>query len=179
MSITWLKTKEIPLPPIENVEGLTAEDIMEKIRAFYIRFEKYDGECQDFMESYFLELLSNYPKSLCTRNMTESLKQLITIMYLASKPERKRAGDWDGYSYEDLAVMFDISKATVHEAIRQKEAEVKELLEDTKLRGTAKKIALEELIKEEKLKILEQNNQKNSQTEQTANSPPRRDIDNS
>jgi hypothetical protein len=46
--------------------------------------------------------------------------------------------------------MFDLSKATIYEAVRQKEAEVKQLLEEAKLRKKAEEIALEELVKEEK-----------------------------
>lgn len=41
--------------------------------------------------------------------------------------------------------MFDVSKATVHEAIRQKEVEAKQLLEEVSLHGEANRIAFEEL----------------------------------
>jgi predicted DNA-binding protein YlxM (UPF0122 family) len=175
MSLNNLRTEGIALPPIETEEGLTAKDIMDKIRSFYIRFEKYSGESADFMEGYFLELLRDYPKSLCSRNMTESEKQLITMIYVESKPnpESEDKDPWPGYSYEDLAVMFDISKATVHQAIRQKETEAKRLLEEARLKQTAKKIALAELVAEEKEKLkLEQKNETIEQTtEQTPQNP--------
>lgn len=50
---------------------------------------------------------------------------------------------------------FDRSKATVHEAIRQEEAEVKQLLEEPNLRAEAREIARQQLIEEEKLKLLQ------------------------
>lgn len=167
MSLTPLKSKSIPLPPVETEDGLSAKEIMDKIRSFYFRFEKAsNSDMQDFGESYFLGLLRDYPQSMCNRNMTESLKQLIALIYFESKPEpEEKKPIWNGFSYEDLSIMFDLSKATIHEAIRQKEAEIKQLLEEAKLRKKAKEIALEELVREEKEKLkLEQNDQMNEQT---------------
>jgi len=122
--------------------------------------------------------------------MTDTLKQLVTIIYLDSKPEHEKIKDkieikrlerqlhtqqldynsrrnvedrisslknqdyWPGYSYDDLAVIFDLSKATVHESVRQKKIEIKQLLEKPNLRKEARALALEELKQEEKLKLL-------------------------
>lgn len=161
------KAKGVPLPPIETEDGLTAKDLMDTIRGFYVKFEKCDGESQEFMEGYHLELLHSYPKSMCSRHLTETAKQLIAIYYFSSKPkyqEVELSDPWLGYSYEDLAVLFDLSKATIHEAIRQKEAEVTKLLSEVKLRSKARSIALEEMVQEEKQKILEEKLKENKQT---------------
>lgn len=164
-----LKKLGVDLPPPESEEGLTARDIMNKARSFYARLEECDSEISEYAESYFLNLLCEYPKSLCSRNLTENFKLLIALIYLESKPNPEDTKPyWDGFSYEDLSVIFDISKATVHEAIHQKEAEAKQLLEEAKLRTKAKEIALKQLVEEEKFK-LKQNFQK--ETEKQVNEP--------
>jgi len=186
MILTLLKNKGIPLPAAETEDGLSAKDIMDKVRSFYVKFEKCEGEESEYAEGEFLELLYQYPKSMVARHMTDTLKTLIALIYFESKPEKMEKkepttmilsngrkitfdwDDWEGYSYDDLALMFDLSKASIHEAIRQKEAEAKQLLEESKLRKKAKTIALEELVKEEKLKLLEKNlTESKETTEQT------------
>ena len=69
------------------------------------------------------------------------------------KDKTNSPGDWQGYSYEHLALIFDGSKATIHEAIHQKETEVKQLLTEAMLRQKARSIALDELVKEEREKL--------------------------
>ena len=199
-TLFMLRKKNIPLPETEQEDGLTAKDIMNKIRSFYRKFESKNVE---FVDSDFLELLLNYPNSMCSRNMTETTKMLVTLIYFESKPTEKKKKHrieikklqkqlesnqlgsfgrtqieaeikaiksydyWPGFSYEHLAIMFDRSKATIHDAIRQKESQVKQLLRDSNLRGKARSIALEEMIKEEKLKLLEQKQLKNRPNKQT------------
>lgn len=180
MSLRLLREKGIPLPPVETEEGLTAKDILDAMRGFYLRLEKeLDSEIADYAESYFLELMANYPKSMCSQHMTDSLKLLIASIYFESKSEpNDKELTWEGYSYEDLSVIFDKSKASIHEAIRQKETQVKQLLEESQKRTEAKAIALRELIEEEKAKLRreKENNQKNEQmSERTANTPERED----
>ena len=68
-----------------------------------------------------------------------------------------------------------MSKATIHEAIRQKEAEVTKLLSEVKLRGKARSIALEEMVQEEKQKILEEKLEENKQTNERTPIPPERE----
>lgn len=156
MGLDVLRNRGYELPPIETVEGLEAKDIHDKILSFYRRLEKArDDTFQDCAAADFLELLRDYPQSLCSKHMSESQKLLMAILYFESKPDSKdKDACWRGFSYEELSILFDVSKATVHEAIRQKEAEVKQLLEKPKLRTKARAIALEELVKEEKLKLL-------------------------
>jgi len=154
MNLAILKNKGIVLPPSETEEGLTAKEIMDKIRSFYIKFEKCNSLMSDYAEGYFLELLYHYPKSMCNRHMTENQKLLMALIYFESKPKPEEENPvWNGFSYEDLSIIFDCSKATVHEAIRQKEAEAKKLLAGVQLRERAKEIALKQLVEEEKQKL--------------------------
>jgi len=188
MNLSLLRSKGIELPEIEMEDGLTAKDIMDKIRSFYHRFEKKSDE---WSEAEFLELMCNYPKSMCNRHMTETIKQVIALVYLDSKPTQEKIKDqkeierlekqlekhdltfeverqskemlanlknrnYDpGYSYEDLALIFDLSKATIHEAVRQKKREATQLLGQPNLRAEARALALDELKKEEKARILQ------------------------
>lgn len=167
MSLNIMRSRGIPLPQIETADGLTAKEILDKIWSFYAKLDSSHSEIDDFAEGYFLQILRDYPKSLCAQHMTDSLIQLIATLYFDDRIEEKpkEKGDWEGYSYEHLALMFVRSKATIHQAVHQKETEVKQLLKEAMLRGKARSIALEELVKEEKEKLkLEQNNQKNEQT---------------
>ena len=172
MSLNIMRSKGIPLPPIETADGLAGKEIINKIWSFYAKLEGSHTEIDEFVEGYFLELLRDYPESMCSQHMTDSLRQLIAIMYFEDrmKDKSKTIGDWEGYSYEHLALMFDRSKATIHEAVHRKETAVKQLLAEASLRQNARSIALEELVKEEKEKLkLEQNNRKSEQTtEQTS-----------
>jgi hypothetical protein len=143
-----------------------------------MKLSKLDGESQEFMEGYHLELLHSYPKSMCSRHLTEKAKQLIAIYYFSSKSQYQEvelSDPWPGHSYEDSGAMFDLSKATIHEAIRQKEAEVTKLLSEVKLRGKARSIALEEMVQEEKQKILEEKLKEDKQTNERTPIPPERE----
>jgi len=186
MILTLLKNKGIRLPAVETEDGISAKEIMDKVRSFYLRLEKCDSDESEYAEGDFLELLYHYPKSMVAKHMTDTLKQLIAIIYFESKPEKVEkkettflcVGDkkikwepdvWEGYSYDDLAVLFDLSKSSIHQAIGEKEKEAKQLLEEVRLRVKAKAIALEQLVEEEKQKLLEKNlTESKETTEQTA-----------
>ena len=156
MNLAFLRKKGIMLPAIETEKGLKAKDMMDKIKGFYTRLDKASGDIADFAPCYFLELLANFPLSICSRNMIETCKKLITLYYFASKPNPEEEEPiWDGFSYEDLSLIFDRSKASIHDAIKEKEVEVKELLEEVSLKAKARALALEELVEEEKKKLLE------------------------
>jgi hypothetical protein len=103
-----MKRKNIPLPPSETEEGLTANDIMHVIRSFYLRMEKINNDdVTDYAEGSFLELLKDYPKSMCSQHLTETMKELIALIYFESKPEpEKKDPLWEGFSYEQLALYF-------------------------------------------------------------------------
>jgi hypothetical protein len=179
MSVRDLVRRGVPLPAFETEDDLAAKTILEKIRNFYLKLEKASCEVTDFAEGYFLELLRYYPQSLCSRDMTDSLKLLLAMMYFESKPEChsiKLDDPWPGYSYEDLGLVFDRSKATIHEAIVQKGADAKRILGETELRTRAKKIALEQLIEEEKQRLREKGQRDKETSERTPETPEREDI---
>jgi 16S rRNA A1518/A1519 N6-dimethyltransferase RsmA/KsgA/DIM1 with predicted DNA glycosylase/AP lyase activity len=88
--------------------------------------------------------------------MTDSLKLLVALMYFDSKPENPKESGWEGLTMDYLALIFDRSKKTIHDCIKEKEAEAKKILEEAKLRKKAREIALRELIKEEKLKLIQE-----------------------
>ncbi len=124
MSIKFLESRGIILPKKEtDLANLTAKQIIDKIEGFYRRvLSNWD----DFSEGNFLELLASYPVSMCSYTMTEPLKLIVALLYFESKPENHKINNsWKGYSFDELAVIFDRSKATIHEAINQKELEAK------------------------------------------------------
>jgi hypothetical protein len=152
-----LRNDGVILPTKEtDVANLTAQQILDKINAFYERRKKESSEISDFAEGYFLELMGYYPVSMCSYTMTEALKLVVTLVYFSSKPteeEQKENDPWEGYSYEDMALVFDRSKATIHEAIKQKEEEAKAMIQEATLRKEARKEAMQQLIEEEKDKL--------------------------
>lgn len=178
MSVSDLRRRSVPIPAPETEDGLTAQDIMDRIRSFYLKMEKANSEVTDFAEGYFLELLRYYPQSLCSRDMTDALKLLIALLYYGSKPDPEdKEPIWNGYSYEDLGLVFDRSKATIHEAIMQRGDDAKRILSEGELRAEAKKIALEQLIEEEKQRLREESQRDKETSERTPKTPVREDID--
>lgn len=180
MSVRILRGKEVPLPPIESEDGLTAKAIMDKIRSFYRRFERVDSSQEEWIESYFLDLLYNYPQSMCNRHMTPELKQVMNLLYFESKPEPekdehgniKKVKDVDmGLSFDDLAMMFDVSKATVHEVIRQGKKEAKELLEIPKLKMEAKRKMRHAIVEEEMRKFYKKQQEERRKPTKQTNEP--------
>jgi hypothetical protein len=154
---------------------------MEKINSFYARLEKkYDklywttekiedkidfrklkelkeektysldiGECE---ESYFLQLLTAYPASMVDYNMTDTLSLVIAVMYFESKLRDDE--NCTGLTYDDLAVLFDRSKQTIFNAIKQNERKANELLQPTKLRAEARREAEKQRLEEERQRRL-------------------------
>jgi len=193
MILTYLKQKGISLPPVESADGITVQDMINRMRGFLKRL--YESHCDivDFA-SDFMELLLEYPKSMCDYNMGDTLQLIATIIYFEGQPSpedyeqyEKKAKEMKqdygslfkesylpdrpeaDFSYEHLSVMFNRSKATIHEAIRKKETQAKQLVAEARLRQKAKGMALDQLVHEEKEKLkLEQNSPESSQTnEQT------------
>jgi len=168
MSLDGFERRGVKLPPREtDVSGLTAQQIIDKIRSFWDRCRKDNSQDSDVAPIDFLELLEAYPVSMCSFHMTETLKLLVALMYFDSKPSEEEIqrqieenkkwgfkGDvWEGFSYDYLALIFDRSKKSIHDAIKEKEQEVKAILEEAKLRKEARELALRELIEEEKRKL--------------------------
>ena len=146
MSLKHLKDRGL-LPRTETPENLTVKMIFDKIASFYARYEQcLDGDISDCAESFFLRLLLAYPESTCSNKMSDNIKLLIALIYYEHE---------GSYSVEDLSTLFDRSKSTIHAAIHDKEVEAKATLKQAPLRLKAREIALEEMIQEEKLHLLE------------------------
>jgi hypothetical protein len=146
----------VKLPQIENdFSNVKVEDLICKMRSFYERFEKVENADNEFAPMDFLELLTYYPTSMVSFHQTETLKLLIAVFYYwdKEKESEEKENDYEGYSMDYLSLIFDRSKSSIHQAIKDKEAEAKAIIEEAKLRTKAKKIALEQLIEEEKQKL--------------------------
>jgi hypothetical protein len=146
----------VKLPQTENdFSNVKVEDLIGKMRSFYERFEKVESADNEFAPMDFLELLTYYPVSMCSFHQTETLKLLIALFYYwdKQKESEEKENDYEGYSMDYLSLIFDRSKSSIHQAIKDKEAEAKAIIEEAKLRTKAKKIALEQLIEEEKQKL--------------------------
>lgn len=165
--IDLLKATGYELSPREtDFSDLTTKEIMDKIAEFMSNTNpKHEELIPDFWQ-----LIANYPVSMCQRKMSDTLKLLINLFYHYKPPKIKQKDKlhqelWDSvrerfnkqgfFSYEQLAILFMRSKASIHDAIQEKEAEVKQLVEEVNNRRYARSIALEELVAEEKLKLLQ------------------------
>ena len=118
---------------------------------------------------YYTQLLSYYPVSMCQRHMSDTLKLLIAMSYYANKPKVAEKDSWNGFSYESLSLVFVRSKASVHSAVRDKGLEAKDLLTGDPLREEARKIAISQLIEEEKAILREKNTQTTEETAKQVN----------
>jgi hypothetical protein len=133
-----------PVPsPETDYSKITAKEIMDKIH----EFEKRNGNRED-SEYRFLNLLANYPVSMVSRNMTDTLSLMVALFY-----EEKYLEDGEektSNSYEDLSIIFCRSKSTISIAVDEKKAQAKELIDSQQARKEAKEIAKQQLIAEEK-----------------------------
>ena len=163
MKLDILGQKYYDLPSTEtDLSELTVNEIITKSREFWHRFEKASeiDEDAEFAPMCFMQLLAYYPVSLCKRDMSDTLKLIMAMAYFANKPDAQdKKPIWNGFSYEDLSLIFVRSKASVHAAIIDKHIEAQDLLATDDLREEARKIALSELIIEEKAKLREKNDQ--------------------
>ena len=164
-NLNYLKHLGIVLPPIEEPDStLKGSDIISKIRAFYLRIENTKIENKECFPGFFLELLHDYPNSMCDYHVNDVLGLLIALFYHESHPteeyQQKHSDPWPGYSLDDLSELFDRSKQTIAKAIGDKSAEAQQLLRHPSLAAEAKEIALRELIEAEKQKLLEERDKK-------------------
>jgi hypothetical protein len=181
MSISDLELRGVKMPPPETCIGdLVAQQIVEKISSFHSRLShEAHLDVAPFAETYFLNLIALYPVSMCSRNMTDTLKLVASLFYFGSQPQTPEdVGKTDdeprlrelfprnkpspmnkGYSVEDLALIFDRSPATIAEAVKQKQEEAQVILEEATLRCSSErsapnKDALETLTEEEKTALV-------------------------
>jgi hypothetical protein len=171
MSLCDLELRGVKLPEKETYMGeLTAYQIVEKINTFQIRLKRESYlEVAPFAESYFIDLVALYPVSMCSKTMTDNLKLVAALFFFGSKPvneppkpveedlkakelfpRNKPSSIHRGYSYDDLALVFDRTRHDMVEAVRQKGEEAKVMLEEAKLRRDSQKAAFEEFTEEEK-----------------------------
>jgi hypothetical protein len=176
-SISTMREKYNLPPPETDLSSLSATDIINRIKSFISDYENAKSNATEEFHFDFLELMSIYPVSMCQREMTDTLKLIISLYYVDSKQLAKKWQEedpndkdpWKGYSYEHLALLFSRSKATIHDAIKQKEIEAKALLSEPSLRLEARKIALEQLIAEEKEKLHQTNEKTIEQSKEQTN----------
>jgi len=171
MSLCDLELRGVKLPEKETYMGdLTAYQIVEKINKFQLRLKREAHlEVAPFAESYFIDLVALYPVSMCSKTITDNLKIVAALFFFGSKPtdETAKTSEEDlkakelfprnkpspvhrGYSFDDLALIFDRTRHDMVDAVRQKGEEAKVMLEEAKLRCESKKAAFEELTEEEK-----------------------------
>jgi hypothetical protein len=184
MSLSELELRGVKIPEKETYLGdLTAEKIVEKINVFHERLEREPHlQVAPFAEAYFLNLIALYPVSMCNRNMTDSLKLVAALFYFGSKPAREQNGNaseddlkakelfprnkpsqvYGGYSFEDLALIFDRTRVAIVEAVKQKRKEAKIMLEEATLRCASTQASLEELTEDEKRILAPQKNEEKS-----------------
>ena len=132
---------------IEDFSRVTKDELVRKLKGFMDRLKDHHGEFTDLMPIEFLEKLMEYPFSMCRDDMTLTLKELIADTYFEGieKPlaDAKYSKYSDPnikpyYSFDDLAVLFDRSKASIHEAIKECEHlrfEIKKRCEEQALRA--------------------------------------------
>jgi hypothetical protein len=172
-----LELRGVKLPEKEAYLGdLTADQIVEKINQFHERL-KHESNLQvaPFAESYFLNLIALYPVSMCSKTMSDPLKLVAALFYFGSQPpneESATAAKDDqrlkeffprnkpspvhrGYTFEDLALIFDRTKTAIAEAVRQKQEEAQVMLEEAALRCRKEQNALETLTEEEKHALIQ------------------------
>ncbi|XES78224.1 MAG: hypothetical protein ACBZ72_04955 [Candidatus Bathyarchaeia archaeon] len=172
MSLYELELRGVKLPEKEAVLGdLNAEQIVEKMNHFNQRLKREAHlQVAPYAESYFLNLIALYPVSMCSKTMTDTLKLVAALFYFGSKPpteenkkpsheevqakelfpRNKPSPTHEGYSYEDLALIFDKPLAAIMRAVHQKREQAKVMLEDAQLRSQSPKAAFEELTDKEK-----------------------------
>jgi len=172
------------LPPRESPEGLTATDIIGRITEFMSRCSKQKAYAELDLAEEFLELLTTYPVSMCKKHTTPTSKRLMTMFYFYRIPLLKGKDDKETelfrlmhekdhafFSYDDLAIIFLRSKATVHTIIMAEQAEVKQLMAEDSRRAEAREIARLELIQEERLKLLQEKRKGMSEPKHTDRLP--------
>ncbi len=149
---------------------LTVEEVIEKIRDFL------NSEPSDENYEIFLRYLASYPVSMCKRNISPLLQFMIGFHYRLGKPNGEFADNGvKAISYDELAQIFERSKATISECVNKTEDSWKNYQEEA--RKEARGIAMEQLIEEEKQKLKLEQNKPNIQpkNEQTTKIPERED----
>lgn len=132
----------------EDISTLTVQEILDKIRDFL------NSNSLDEHYVIFLHYLVNYPVSMCKRNVSPVLKQLIGFHYrLGQQHKKEYHKKAKPVSMEELAQIFGRSKATIHECVSETETSWKEFLRFKEQQEEAHAIARRELIEEAKERL--------------------------
>jgi hypothetical protein len=186
MSLRDLELRGVKLPEKESYIGdLTANQIVEKINIFHERLKRESHlQIAPFAEAYFLNLVALYPVSMCSKNMTDTIKLVTALFYFGSKPTKEpdvKASEDDlrakelfprnkpnpvyrGYSFDDLALILVRTRPAIVDAVKQKQEEAKIMLEEATLRCSSEKASLEELTEDEKRILIQQDNEEKSRS---------------
>ena len=166
-----LELQGVKIPEKETCLGdLTAQQIVEKINSFHNRLsrESHLGVAP-FAESYFLNLMGLYPVSMCSCVMSEKLKLVVALFYFGSQSvvfKKRKHGASEckdlfpivsdkgsiGYTYEDLALIFDRSRAAILAAVKQKRRIAKVVLEEAAIRYRTRETVLDRIVEENERK---------------------------
>lgn len=181
--LSSLSKKGVKLPTPETCDGIGAQAVIDKIRSYMTKAEKGYNDSY-LLDGEFLELISTYPESMCSRNLGDNLQLVMALVYEDGQPTPQELIEWEAqkrvireqhqfdtpteiektikehepqqaFSYEHLAIMFNCSKSTVNFALKRKGVQAKAILEPIHAREQAHEQAVKELVEEEKKKLLD------------------------
>ena len=166
-----LKATGYELPPREtDYSSITVKQVFDKIEEFMS-----NAKAEWFVYDFW-QLITDYPVSMCQRKMSDGLTFLITLFYHYKIPTVKRKDKldqelWDSvrdkfnkegmFTYEQLGLLFMRSKASIHDAIKDREPEIRDITREVNMRSQARSIALQEMVKQEKISLSEQSSKEN------------------
>jgi hypothetical protein len=179
-NLDYLKALGIELPPPEDGSTLYAHDLLNEINNFWKRY-KMASPGLEYVPIDHMELLLTYPVSMCKRDLTDTLKTIIALCKFTrpiglskhtKNPEEQRLMTYleEHYpepSYEELSLLFNRSKATIFDAINEKEVVAKNQVAQDQARREARNIASQQLIDEERQKLLDEKQKKEQSDKRT------------
>ena len=132
----------------EDLSNLTVQEILDKIKDFL------KSEPRDEHYIIFLHYLANYPVSMCKRSVSQTLKFLIGFHYrLGEELKKESFKEAKTVSMEELAEIFERSKATIHDCVSETETSWKEFLTSREKQKDIEAKAERELIEEAKARL--------------------------
>lgn len=181
--LKMLKNMGYPMPEPESYDLVNKTQLFELMQQFQNEKHDDDGLLEDFMElvTYFpvslcQRMMTENLKYLITLYYMFRVPQLTELSnkdipeyevnsiyqknpkelerYLCDKIQQRMTQEGETwYSYEQLSLIFRRGKSSIFDAIRNKETEVKAIIDNVLMHRTAHRIALEEMVKEEKEKL--------------------------
>ena len=131
-----------------DLSSLTVAELVTKIRAFV----ESDPDRVDCL--IFLNFLARYPVSMCKRDISYRLKRMIGFTYYYGIPDDSPEKEGiTGVSFEQLAKIFDRSKASVSMAVKETYSEWMTCQEWIQKQLAIEEEAKRELIEEKKVQL--------------------------